>query len=600
MREPTVRSFSDQTDIDALVTNAEDRFWEDAQLAAALVAIDPCGLGGVCVRSAPGPVRDVWTKQFFSLFADKLVQRKLPVSASEDNILGGLDLALTLREGTPVFSKGLLSEVDGGVLVAPMAERMPPATAALVANTIDQGFVAVERSGVSRHDPSRFACLLYDEGLDGSEQPPELLRERVAFQIDLHAVSVRCASTFRYSDEGVRNAKARLADIHISSDMLGSMNNASLSLGVFSLRTLNFCRLAARACAALRGSAEVDENDVEHAVCLVYGPRLSPDFSPPDKAEQPPPEPPQHNDTQDDQPENLADAEAFEQMLVEAARSTALGRVFDPSPPPVRRNASISTSGKSGALVASKYKGRPRGAGKGNPRDGGRLDLIATLRAAAPWRKSRGGSEKDRLPIYLEDIHIKRFTARADSVVIFAVDASGSSAMHRMAEAKGAVELLLSDCYTRRDHVALIAFRGDKAELILPPTRSLLRVRRTLGAMPGGGGTPLAAGIAAAAILAETEKRKGKTPFVVILSDGRGNISMAGEGDREAAGEDAVKAARRLRALGCPVLFFDTSTRPSPRAKALSDEMGGAYRPLPYADSMTVSNDVKQAITAGT
>jgi magnesium chelatase subunit D len=111
-----------------------------------------------------------------------------------------------------------------------------------------------------------------------------------------------------------------------------------------------------------------------------------------------------------------------------------------------------------------------------------------------------------------DDFRVGRFEQRSQSTTIFVVDASGSSAFNRLAEAKGAVELLLADCYVRRDRVALLAFRGRGAELLLPPTRSLVRAKRSLAGLPGGGGTPLAAGIDAAAALADAVRRRGETP----------------------------------------------------------------------------------------
>src|SRR4029450_5166679 len=113
------------------------------------------------------------------------------------------------------------------------------------------------------------------------------------------------------------------------------------------------------------------------------------------------------------------------------------------------------------------------------------------------------------------------FRQRTRTTTIFVVDASGSSALNRLAEAKGAVELLLADCYVRRDRVALLAFRGRGADLLLPPTRSLVAAKRGLGGLPGGGGTPLAAGIEAGLALADAVGRKGETPVVILLTDGR-------------------------------------------------------------------------------
>ena len=124
------------------------------------------------------------------------------------------------------------------------------------------------------------------------------------------------------------------------------------------------------------------------------------------------------------------------------------------------------------------------------------------------------------MQIRAEDFHIQRYQQRASSCLILALDASGSAALNRLAEAKGAVELLLADCYVRRDSVAVLAFRGKAAELLLPPTRSLARAKRSLAGLPGGGGTPLASAMDAALALAEQIRRKGETPILVLLTAG--------------------------------------------------------------------------------
>lgn len=154
------------------------------------------------------------------------------------------------------------------------------------------------------------------------------------------------------------------------------------------------------------------------------------------------------------------------------------------------------------------------------------------------------------------------------------------------------MELLLADCYVRRDRVALVAFRGRGAELLLPPTRSLVRAKRSLATLPGGGGTPLAAGIDAGLALAETVRRKGETPIVILLTDGRANIARDGAAGRPRAEEEALIAARLGRAALISTLLVDTSPRRQPLANRLATEMGAIYLPLPYADAAALSQAV--------
>ncbi len=198
-----------------------------------------------------------------------------------------------------------------------------------------------------------------------------------------------------------------------------------------------------------------------------------------------------------------------------------------------------------------------------------------------------------------DDFRLRRYKQRSESTVIFVVDASGSAALHRLAEAKGAVEMLLADCYVRRDRVALIAFRGRDAELLLPPTRSLVRAKRGLTALPGGGGTPLAAGLRAAAELTDGVRRRGGTPTVVVLTDGRANVCLDGSTGREAAFEDARHCAAMLRLLGARCMVVDTSVRPHVHGEELAQAMDGIYLPLPHADAGLLSRVINERRDAG-
>ena len=228
--------------------------------------------------------------------------------------------------------------------------------------------------------------------------------------------------------------------------------------------------------------------------------------------------------------------------------------------------------------------------------------MIETLRAAAPWQTVRrreaqaaGLAADGRVRIRRGDFHVWRFKQRSETTTVFVVDASGSAALHRLAEAKGAVELLLADCYVRRDSVAVIAFRGQGAEVLLPPTRSLVRAKRSLAGLPGGGGTPLACGIDAALALAAAVRARGATPVIVLLTDGRANIARDGSPGRERAAADASVSARRLQLEGFAALLLDTSPQPQDAARQLADAMGARYLPLPHAGAATLS----QAIHAG-
>ena len=269
-----------------------------------------------------------------------------------------------------------------------------------------------------------------------------------------------------------------------------------------------------------------------------------------------------------------------------------------------------SRQGKSGAQVRGGRRGRPVGTIAGFPDGKKRLALMDTLRAAAPWQRvraagtfaraiSKDSTTKDeahsakRVHIRQEDFRVRRFRQKTQTTTIFVVDASGSSALHRLSEAKGAVELLLADCYVRRDQVAVIAFRGKDAELILSPTRSLVRAKRSLSGLPGGGGTPLASALHAAHLMAQSVSARGETPVVVLLTDAKANVARDGAPGRERAQQEALAMASVMRASKIKGLLVDTSPSASELAQTLAQQMSIRYLALPHAGAAQVAYAVK-------
>lgn len=594
-------------------TPPDNPAWFRATLAAALFAVDPVGTGGVVLRGLPGPVRERWLALLRELLPPAVPLRRIPVHISDSRLLGGLDLTATLQAGRPIAESGVLAETDGGAVILAMAERLAPGTAARLAAVLDAGEVAMERDGLSSRAPARIGVIALDEGLAEEERLPAVLRDRLAFPVELTDISVRAASGAVCGVEEVVAARDRLAAVRFDDELLAVLCGTGLACGVGSLRVSLLAVRAARALAALAERDEVAEDDVTLACQLVFAPRAtvmpvsdqpkqqeSPSEQPDPPAPEPEPEPSPERDEQKNRTEPTPD-QPLEDVVLEATQAAIpadlLARLrFAGGRLPVR------TPGRAGAAQFSKRRGRPVGTRRGELRAGARLNVIATLRAAAPWQPLRraglhGGSER-RIEVRSDDFRITRFKQQARTTTIFVVDASGSAALHRLAEAKGAVELLLADCYVRRDQVALIAFRGNGAELLLPPTRSLVRAKRSLAGLPGGGGTPLAAGIDAAFTLAETVRRQGDTPVIILLTDGRANIGRDGRPGRTRAAEEALNAARQLCAAGLTALLVDTSPRPQGQAEELAQAMNAQYLPLPHADAATLSRAV-QARGAG-
>lgn len=586
------------------MTDQEPSPWQDAALAAAALAVDPAGLGGVVLRSSASPLRDHWLDLLRGALPKGTPWRRMPLHVTDGRLFGGLDLAATLRAGRPLAERGLLAESDGGILVLASAERIEPAMAARLTAAMDCGFVAASHNATDRVHDASFAVVALDESLADEEGVTAALADRLALHIDLGAVARREQLQTAFTPEDVATARQRLGDVDTAESDFQLLCGVALALGTGSLRAELLALRFARVHAALHGRSAVARPDCEAAARLVLAPRAS-------RLPQAEQEPPSAQDLpEESRPEEGADNENGGETLPEgvvlaAAEAAIPPRLLAQLQSAVGRAGVRSTAGRAGALRLSKQRGRPAGTRRGDIAGGNRLNLVETLRTAAPLqplrrRQTSGDAGGPRLQVRRDDFRIVRFKQRSESVTIFVVDASGSAALHRLAEAKGAVELLLADCYARRDQVALIAFRGQDAEILLPPTRSLVRAKRSLAALPGGGGTPLATAIDAALVLAEAARRKGQTPNVVMLTDGRANLARDGRGGRPEAEEDALSAARGLRAAGVAALFIDTSPRANPFAQHLAAEMGAHYLALPQADAQSLSSAVRANALAAT
>ncbi len=582
--------------------------WRDALAAAAMLAVAPESLGGAVLRAYPGPVRDLWLERLRDLFGRDRPWNKLPLHINESRLVGGLDLVSTLQLGEPVFMRGLLTASDGGLVQLSMAERADRAIVAQVCAALDRGEVLVERDGFSERNPARIAVLALDEGIDEDERVADALQDRVAFAPDLRVIGIADLDDDTISIRDIEQARRSWRQVELDDEAELQLCAAAAALAVTSLRPATFAVRAARIAAALAGRERAELEDLALAVRLVLVPRSPVTFTEPETPPEPPPE--EESAAADDPAETESDPRAddpaaLDDRIVEAAAAllppgllTALARER-------ARRQRQGGVGKSGALRYSGLRGRPVGSVPGDPRQRGRLDLLATLRSAAPWQKLRRDARDSTqqtqrgVVVRADDFRLRRYKQRSESTVVFVVDASGSAALHRLAEAKGAVEMLLADCYVRRDRVALIAFRGRDAELLLPPTRSLVRAKRGLTALPGGGGTPLAAGLRAAAELTDGVRRRGGTPTVVVLTDGRANVCLDGSTGREAAFEDARHCAAMLRLLGARCMVVDTSVRPHVHGEELAQAMGGIYLPLPHADAGLLSRVINERRDAG-
>ena len=574
--------------------------WFDANVIAILLAINPKGLKGVTVKSQFGPVRDAWLgylKQLTSSCGTQIL--KAPANISAEQLLGALDIEASLQAGSLIMSKGLLERVEGHVLLLPMVERMDLQAIALISQALD------DKNTVDAAAP--FSVIALDESDSAEEAISPRLLDRLAFELYLDQLSLAdIRESLEVHSEDVDEAKKLLPSVKCSNEYLEVMTKAGLSLGVSSLRANQFALETAKTLAALRGLSEVGQDEVLDASRLVYTPSKRMNINPEmDQSDQPDQDSEENRDDQhqDSQPEDSQSDERnqeqpsndeLEDIIVEAVKASIPPQLLHQSKQNVRAGKSAThISGKSGAVQKNFFSGRPLTSRKGRPNDGRRLDILKSIRAAIPWQRLRGmkldteqaSRASTKINFRAEDLHIKQYLRRRGTVTIFLVDASGSSASQRLAEAKGALEELLAQCYIRRDEVAMVSMRGAKAEIVLPPTRSLVRAKRNLATLPGGGGTPLAAGFRAANEMAISLERKGLTPIIVIMSDGKANVNLNGVGGREGAHSDALMAAKELRIKNHRLLFVDTSPKPEILAQELSSAMAAQYFPLPFTSS---------------
>lgn len=575
-------------------TARERSAWGRAALVASLLAVDPCGCGGAVLRARPGPVRDRWLALLRELSPPATPFRRIPAHVGEDRLLGGLDLAATLRSGARIAQRGLLAESDGGFAVLAMAERTPPGIAAQIAAAREAGEVALARDGITDIASTRFAVLALDEGCEDGERVADSLADGLAFHVMLDGIRSGEAGWRWHTPAEIVAARALLPTVEVDDNVLAALCEVAQSLGIRSHRAALLALRTTRACAALDGRSSANADDAVLAARLVLAPRATEVALPPqtDEGEPEPPEP-SSDSPEDASQDKAADTEV--QTLEDVVLAAARAAIPDDLLARLRTMAArgpVRAVGRSGEERRSGLRGRPAGVRAGRPGPQGRLSVIDTLRAAAPWQRIRRTASEEAsssLVFRADDFRIRRFRARTETTTIFAVDASGSSALHRLAEAKGAVELLLAECYVRRDRVAVVAFRGRNAELLLPPTRSLARAKRGLAGLPGGGGTPLASGLDIARSLADAVRRRGGTPSVVVLTDGQANVARDGTGGRERALQEALQAARLLRASGTRSIVIDTGQRPHPLARQLANDLGARYVALPQAGARAIS-----------
>lgn len=605
MAETLQNPLDHQQDIEAL-RSISTQAWENALTAAMVFTIGGHRIGGIHLRCRAGAVRNEWMDFVRKLSDSERSWQKITPQTSIDRLCGGIDLAATAKRGEKVNQAGILSLANEGTLIIALAEKLEGSTSAMISRAIDTG--RCENPALPSHfAPARFSVIAIDEGLDESEGIPSVLKDRLGLMIDLNSVAYHHTSL--PAPQKLRNEMPVWKDCthrNVPDAIANLFADLSANFGNGSMRTLFHLTDTARVIATID---EQDSVSAEHAVkairlCLGIQLNTPAEHPPADETREQPSEnqghpkgtdAPKDKDDKETSGQPLEmDIEQLLELTVEAKAATTFAGIDLTTLGTTRDNQ--AASGRSGKAKSAARRGRPIGYVTAPPFPDAAPDLAATLRAAAPWQKIRRQSapeadDRGRI-IRFSDFRYKRHKHATRSAAIFAVDASGSTALERLGETKGAIELLFADCYVRRDEVGLISFRGINAETILEPTRSLVRAKRMLSDMAGGGPTPLADGIRLAFQTALNVRRQGFTPIIVLLTDGSANIDLNGNANRKSASDDTIMAARQVASAGIKAVCIDVSRRPRDAVSELAKSMGADYCPLPNANAANMSKIV--------
>ena len=573
------------------------------RLALMLLAVEP-RLRGAVFAGPAGSGKSALLRGLRELLPDD-PYAELPAGSDEEALLGGLDVEATLRRGARVLRSGLLARAHGGTLLVEACNLLPEGTANLLLGALAEGEVRLERDGLSTRVPTRFRFLGSFDPAEGA--PRAHLLDRVALIVVMPQLGQAAAraeivrrhfvpTTELWADELdtlrglVGIAREHLAEVTLADRQREELITTAVSLGVQGHRADLFATLTARASAALALRDHVEREDLELAIRLVLLPRATRKPAPPEETQpqqQPSPAPSNETEQPDDGLPHEEELELDDAVL--DALSAELPAILDALPfAAARRGRSGSrgqTEGKRGRHVASV---------PGGVRDG-RVDVIATLRAAARWQRLRPRSQR-RVVLRAEDLRLKRYRSKAGALFLFAVDASGSMALNRMRQAKGAVHALLEQAYVNRDRVALLSFRGRTSELLLPPTNSVELLRRAVDQLPTGGGTPLAATLVHAMEMAAQARRRGFANVVlVLLTDARANVGVRAE--RAGVDEELRQLALGCAQTGLRSLVIDTQRNflSQGSAQRLAQWLGGNYLYLPGANGRAIASAARDA-----
>jgi magnesium chelatase subunit D len=486
----------------------------------------------------------------------KMTVVELPVSASEDRVVGSLDLQKALKEGLRALHPGVLAEANRNILYIDEVNLLDDHVANVLLDAAAMGVNIVEREGISLHHPARFILVgtmnpeegelrpqLLDrfglcvevKSLASKEERAEVVRRREEFDRDPWAFSAKYEAAQAELRQRIVRAREQLANISIPEERLDSVTEVCANLGIETLRADIVVTKAARALAALDGRDEVNDQDILKAMELALPHRLK--------------------------------RKPFEKIASKQEILEALGQMPEATQPksPKEKAFKIDTSLKLAELARSVERNKTA-PGRNHPStDSSRGKYVSArpredsndIAIDATLRKAAVDAREGRLEINPEHLMEKIRLGKSGVLYVFCLDSSSSmGAQARIELAKGAVYRLLETAYQRRDRVALVAFRGSGAELLVRPTSSVETAQERLKELPTGGKTPLSQGILECLNLIEKQRDKDLSAQIVLISDGRGNLPIKGS-----LKEDLLWLGEEIKAKGIHLVIINTGKR---------------------------------------
>ena len=547
----------------------------------------------------------------------------LPLGATEDRVVGSLNVERAIKEGIKALEPGILAAANRGILYIDEVNLLDDHVADVLLDSAAMGVNIVEREGVSVAHPSKFILVgtmnpeegelrpqLLDRfglqvsvvGIEDVDQRMQIAKMAEAFDFDPDGFMEKSKKSQEELKEKISLARKILRNVSMSDDLLRSIASTCIDLGVKTHRAEIVITRTAKTIAAFDGRTEVNGEDVKKAMELALAHRMrSRPFEPPtlnkekleksmaqnqpehqhqnqeNKQQKKNEQQPREQDEQQDT--NQTQASQPQEQVLEIGEPIDIRAISMPRKRD--RIARRKTSGRRMNTLALRNRGRYLR--QKMPQDGKDIAIDATIRAAAPYQKARLGPNAIR--VLSEDIREKERVGKTSAVVLFVVDASGSmGANQRMQSAKGAVLSLLMDSYQKRDKIGMVAFKGKDAEIILPPCSSVDLAQRCLQELPTGGKTPLSAGLSRGLQLLQGEVRKDAETklMMVLVSDGRANVGMGGK-----IREELMEISERTKQLGVHTIIIDTEVVDSSfmdmrlgYCREIAHTIGGRYYPI--------------------